>query len=122
MNRDNYNEIINGQGTYETIARWLCDENFGRVLIGWTDEIGTHYDVLFVLAAPSFGSNIQGGINSDKDLFVSIMRKGCFSFNCEHEDTHYSYYAEKLNLDGDDTNKKLSELINGVKIEINKKK
>lgn len=112
MNTDNYSEIINGEETYTEIAKLLKEGK--SVLIGWTDELGSHFDILFTLGAERFGSQIQGGIKAN-DLFVSIMRIGCFGFKISSEKTHYGYYAEKLNLGSDATTKKLAELINRVK-------
>ena len=37
MNYDDYNEVINGEGTYQEIAKELKDNN--AVIIGWTDEL-----------------------------------------------------------------------------------
>lgn len=111
-----YGEIINGQDTYESIATAL---QVGKsILIGWTDEMSTHYDILFTKDPSISGTNIQGGIRRD-DLFVSIMRIGCFGFEIENTDTHWGYYSEKFNSNfGEMTGQKLAELINGVKKEL----
>lgn len=111
-----YGEIINGPETYSKIATSLL---MGKnILIGWTDEMSTHYDILFTKDPAIYGTNIQGGIRRD-DLFVSIMRIGCFGFEIENTDTHYGYYSEKFNYNfGEATGQKLADLINGVKKEL----
>ncbi len=120
MNTDEYFEVINGEETYKEIASEL--KLNANVMIGWTDEHGSHLDILFSLNVKKEG-NWQGGL-SQNDLFVSIMRVGAFGFRVGEIDTHYSYYGEKLYLGAVSlTTKKIAELINGVKKElINEKK
>lgn len=110
MTRTEYGEITNSQETYEDIADILKEHN--SVLIGWTDEIYTHYDILFLYKTQFYGTNIQGGIKSN-DLFITIMRKGAFGFKIDSKKPS-GYIAEKLNLSDDETAEKLAELINGV--------
>ncbi len=116
MNEETYGEIINGEETYHDISVQL--KLGGNMLIGWTDEEGTHFDILFAYKVSFSGNNFQGGIRPATDLFVSIMRKGAFAFDVENENTHYGYYAEKLFLGDDISSKKLGELINGIKKEL----
>lgn len=112
-NKDEYDEVINGEDTYISIAEELPTRS---VLVGWTDGEGTHFDILFTLYALRFGSQIQGGINPATDLFVSIMRRGAFAFDPSNTDTHAGYYAEKLGGGlGTECGEKVAELINGVK-------
>lgn len=111
MKTEEYGEIINSAETYEDIANILKMHN--SILIGWTDEIVSHYDILFLYKTQFYGSNIQGGIKSN-DLFISIMRKGAFSFEINDSKKSSGYIAEKLNLSDDETAEKLAELINGV--------
>lgn len=119
MNKEVYGEVINGEETFEEIATAL--DVFGRMFIGWTDEEGTHFDILFVHKPVLAGNNFQGGIRPITDLIVAIMRKGAFAFDVDKDDTHYMYYAEKLHLGDDITSVKLGELINGIKKELNSK-
>lgn len=114
MERDTYGEVINGPGTYKQIADDLI--TYDCVLVGWTDQQGTHLDVLFNWGAIVHGNNIQGGISKD-DLFVSVMRWGCFGFELKDEDTHPGYIDEKLGNRASfgPTAEPLAELINGVK-------
>ncbi len=130
MNIDKYQEVINGKETYTSIAERLKDGH--PVLIGWTDENMTHFDILFtykpdatlgqtingVLVGEHFLSgSFQGGIRPT-DLFVSIMRVGCFGFEVNKYDTDWGYYDEKLgggHRFGETTGTKVAELINGVK-------
>lgn len=116
MNYDTYEEVINGEKTYKRIAEVL--NNNKSCLIGWTDGQMSHFDILFTCNAMGFG-HFQGGVKPD-DLFVSIMRVGCFGFETNNIDTHSGYYTEKLtrgssNFFGDAGSEALGELINGVK-------
>lgn len=45
MNKDKYDEIMNGENTYKEIANRLKQGQ--AVIIGWTDEEYTHLDILF---------------------------------------------------------------------------
>ena len=112
---DAYGEITNSEETYRAIAHTL--DVGGSVIVGWTDEDGTHYDILFVAFPEQFGT-LQGGLRGRSDLFVGIMRKGCFGFDLTHDDTHPSYFAEKLGLSEYGTSStvaKLADLVNGVR-------
>lgn len=115
MNFNKYGEVINGNETYKTIAKYLT---YGEsALIGWTDEADTHYDILFNYNALSAGFT-QGGIKGD-DLFISIMRVGAFGFKTDDKKCP-GYIAEKLfNGRLDKSVEKVTELINGVIKELN---
>lgn len=112
MNYDEYGEVINGEKTYKAIAADLAQS---PVLIGWTDQNGTHLDILFALTAQKHGT-VQGGVRGG-DLFISIMRWGAFGFSIDEKETHAGYYDEKLGNRGSlgPTAEPLAELINGVK-------
>lgn len=112
MDHDEYGEIINGEGTYQMVAEELRENS--AVLLGWTDQQGTHFDVLLKFTARVHGNNIQGGVRGT-DLFVAIMRRGAFGFELENEDTHAGYYDEKLGGGMGETKEKFAELINGIK-------
>lgn len=114
MITDKYGEVINHKETYQDIATYLI--SVGRILIGWTDKHGTHFDILFMYS-PFIEGHIQCGLRGT-DLFVSIMRIGAFGFGVNKEDTHYSYIGEKLNLGSNFTTEKVAELINGIKKEM----
>lgn len=111
MKMTEYGEVINCKKTYETIAFVLKSEN--SILIGWTDEEHTHYDILFTYKAMKHPSNyVQHGLRWN-DLFVSIIGRGAFGFKT-HREKSASYIGEKLNLGVNETTEKLTELINGV--------
>ena len=111
MNYDKYGEIVNGVETYLDIAQKLLNRE--SVIIGWTDEEYTHYDILFTGGAyQQEGNYLQRGLRGS-DLFVSIMSKNAFGFKVDGI-KHEGYIAEKLNITGDTTIRKLAELINGV--------
>ena len=118
MNYDSYGEVINGSETYRGIAEELRSN---AVIVGWTDENGTHFDILFTLTALAYGT-FQGGLRPRTDLFVSIMRWGAFAFEINEADTAPGYYEEKLSTRklGDECSEKLAELINGVRKELHK--
>ncbi len=113
---DEYDEVVNCLETYMGVASLIKQQ--GACLIGWTDGLGTHYDILFSLPRCRQGM-VQGGLKWD-DLFVSIMRIGAFGFDVENENTHFGYYAEKLGIGSrNETAEKVGEFINGVKKELN---
>ena len=114
MNKTEYDEIINGEDTYKEIADKLKTEK--TVLVGWTDELSTHYDFLFSLGAyKEINNYIQGGLRKT-DLFVSVMRKGAFGFEINNNIKSPSYIGEKLFWDkkADETTEKVADLINGI--------
>lgn len=115
MKVDEYGEVINGQATYDEIVANLV---LGRsIMIGWTDEQMSHFDILFSFRAGRYGSQIQGGLRPETDLLVSIMRVGAFGFEVNASELHPGYVGEKLFMSGT-TCEKLTELINGVKKEL----
>ena len=118
INLDEYGEVVNSPETYQHIAQASVDRE--NILIGWTDEAGSHYDILFTHGAITPNDNrktVQGGIKPDNDLFISIMRKGAFGFAINNTWTSPGYFGEKLMPSGaySETLDKLAELINGVK-------
>lgn len=119
MNCDDYNEVINGEGTYQEIARELKDNN--AVIIGWTDGLGTHYDIMFKLGVkkPLPNNYLQRGLRSYY-LFVGIIDHTFYGFTPEST-KHWSYIAEKLRMGDNDTTRKVAELINGITEELNRK-
>lgn len=116
MNKDKYGEIINGEKTYRTVASKL--KNGKSVIIGWTDEEYTHFDILFTYSAyKEIGNYLQRGLKGP-ELFVSVIGKGAFGFGTlTIKDRHY--IAEKLNFNGHPTIDKFAELINGIIAELN---
>lgn len=106
MNRNEYLEIINGNGTYETIAKELLQNK--TVGIGWTDEEYTHFDIIFKLGLDIKEGSFQRGIKKEY-LFVSIIDHTSYGF-VPNTIKEVRYIAEKLGLHND----KLSELINGI--------
>lgn len=113
VNYDDWREVINGPETYAEIAARLLTQ--GAVIIGWTDQNSTHYDILFTMRPAQFGS-LQGGVRGPRDLFVSIMRRGCFAFDIlSMPSLHPGYIQEKLGISTEcPTSVALTELINGV--------
>lgn len=120
VNIDEENLIINGEKTYKYIKDKLNENS--SALIAWTDEIGSHFDILFTYKpiSPNWDL-VQGGIRPYY-LFVSIMRIGSFGFNTENSDKTADYIIDKFRMPIScrDTAEKLAELINGVIKEIKK--
>lgn len=116
MNQDEYGEIINGEKTYKEIAHIL---RTGRsVIIGWTDEEYTHLDLLFSLSPYKQSSNyLQRGLRGINEVYVCIIGIGAFGFDIDGEKSS-EYISEKLNIHGQPTVDKLTELINGIIKEI----
>lgn len=111
MKYEEYGDVINHPDTYQKIADNLKARL--NVLLGWTDENGTHFDILFTVNVEGYGT-FQGGVRPT-DLFISVMRRGCFGFEKDNTDTHAGYYDEKLGGGMGSTSEKLAELINEVK-------
>ena len=108
MNKNKYGEVINGEQTYNMIANHLALKV--PIGIAWTDELGTHYDIIFNMGVAFIEGNFQGGLKST-DLFVSIMHKTAWGFKPTIK--YGDYIQEKLGIRGE-TGEKLKELINGV--------
>ena len=119
MNETKYNEVKNGIGTYQTIAKTLLS-GFDA-LVGWTDCRGTHLDVYFSLNNTIQYGCEQRGINVDY-LLVGVVGIGFFGFQVSGK-KFTQYVSEKLNMDDNETTEALTELINGIiKILIKEKK
>ena len=112
MNKEEYGEIVNGKDTYKEIANKL---KIGQALIiGWTDEDSTHFDILFTYRVYKETENyLQRGLRGN-ELFISIIGLGSFGFDVNNPKKSPGYIGEKLNVTGDITKKKLADLINGV--------
>lgn len=110
MNKDEYGEIINGYDTVKAISDKL--KKGQAVIIGWTDEKYTHFDLLFNYNTHKEGL-LQRGLRGN-ELFVSVIGLGAFGFDVKarEEDIHSGYIAEKLNVRGKAD--KLGELINDI--------
>lgn len=114
VNTDKYGEAMNGSKTYAAVARALSIE--GKVLLGWTDEHGTHLDIILVLGPSHGGANLQRGIKPD-DLFIAIIERGAAGFNPDsivNGTVNADYMASKLNIAPSQTSAALFELISGI--------
>jgi hypothetical protein len=111
---DEYGEVCNADNTYKYLANAL--KHSGKIIFGWTDGIGSHFDILLTLNALYYIKNrctLQDEIMPN-DLFISIIRGGAFGFDLENDDKSKDYYAEKLHLSGGPTTDKMADLFNGV--------
>lgn len=109
MNFNKYGEVINGEMTYKYIAkRLLQDESVG---IGWTDELSTHFDIIFKLGLDNKFGYFQRGIGTN-DLYVSIIDWTSYAFNVGNIKIG-NYIQEKLRINNE-CGDKLAELINGI--------
>lgn len=117
MKYDAYAEVINSVESYLTIGKTLHES--GVCVIGWTDEMGTHHDILFAVRVPQFGQ-LQGGQSGMGSLFVTILRRsGGFGFSNDNlmRALYPTYVAEKLGLpEHGSTTEKITQLINGVRM------
>lgn len=112
MDKDKYNEIINGSNTYKEIANKL--KNGQAVITGWTDERSIHLDILFTYNIyREYGNYLQRGLRGN-ELFVSIMSIGAFGFDVNNNEKYPGYVREKLNLTEEQICEKLANLINGI--------
>lgn len=115
MNMNEYLEVINGNDTYRTIAKYLLKDK--TVGIGWTDEESTHYDIIFTLGLNLKCGSFQRGIKADY-LYVSIIDHTSYAFKTDSIKIG-DYVVEKLRMPNT-CGYKINELINGIIIEINK--
>lgn len=113
MQTDKYGEVLNRAGTYDEIVAQL-NTHSRSMIIGWTDEEGSHLDILFTLQ-PRQEGNLQRGSRGPTDLFVSIMGIGAHGFALDSDDIDPGYYGEKLRLGDNITTTKLAELVNNVR-------
>lgn len=113
MNYDKYGEVINGNDTYNQIAKDLL--NYGKCIIGWTDGGYDHRDILFTYKPKKYGS-LQRGFNFCY-LYVSIMDFTSYGFLIEmktNNQKNVNYIKEKLRLNDNNCDDKICELLNGV--------
>lgn len=112
MKRCEYGEVVNDPESFKEIAEEI--KGGGQCVFGWTDENGTHYDLLLSTQPQYLGGGLQGGVSAYTDLFVSVMRVGAFGFEINDLWKSPGYVAEKLRMASDVSTEKLAELINGV--------
>lgn len=120
MNKDIYDEIINGEETYKKIAKTLIEK--GSCIIGWTDQEYDHRDILFTYKPKHLGGQLQRGLTWCH-LYVNIMDCSCMGFLIENDRDnrkHSNYIMEKLRLNDNHCDLKICELINGVIYELDK--
>ena len=116
MNYDEFNEIVNGDITYRAIAEELLEGK--SVLIGWTDQLYDHRDILFTLSPTKHGY-IQRGLKGQGYLYVSIIGISSMGFMLSGDPTD-GYIEEKLRLDGSHCDEMICELIRNVIKYLNK--
>lgn len=93
MNIDEYGDILNGYETYKLIAKVLKEKT--SIIIGWTDENSTHFDILLSYRVVKIEENyLQSGLRWS-DLFVSIMGYRCFRFY-NRQRKRYWLYRRKI--------------------------
>lgn len=109
MNNNEYGEIINGDRTYQEIAKRLL--NSETVGIGWTDEDFTHFDIIFKLGLDCKYGDFQRGIRREY-LFVGIIDHTFYGFRPDSI-KEGNYIQEKLRMNNS-CGDKVAELINGI--------
>lgn len=110
MKYDEFNEIVNGDATYRAIAEELLEKK--SVLIGWTDQVYDHRDILFTLSPVRHG-NIQRGLKGRGYLYVSIIDISSMGFMLSGNPDNV-YIREKLRLDDSHCDNMICELIINV--------
>lgn len=109
--------VVNDVMTYLAVAKALQER--GVCVIAWEDTKGSRHNILFAVRVPQFG-RLDLGLQSDKALFVAVMRVGSFAFDAEPPgadlgDIYPSYVAEKLGLSPTGyTTEAVTKLVNGV--------
>ena len=118
LNRDTYDEVINGPDTYREIAYYLYDNGSDEsksILIGWTDGDVDHRDILFTYRVQHTG-NHQRGMRWCH-FFVGIVDCTCYGFTielCTDNRKGVSYLMEKLRLRDNHCDKAICELVDGI--------
>ena len=120
LNRDTYEEVINGPDTFKSIATWLYKDNYDSdtsksVLVGWTDGNVDHRDILFTYNVLHTG-NHQRGMRWCH-FFVGIVDGPLYGFTIEMRTDNRKgegYLKEKLHLHDNHCDDKLCALIDGV--------
>lgn len=110
---DEYGEVYNSTITFAGLAQAIRDR--GSVVIGWTDQKGTHLDILFVNRPIQYGS-LQRGMRLT-DLFVSVSSIGMHGFEIDDIPLDPGYISEKIRIGGS-TDEEFADLINGVRKEL----
>jgi hypothetical protein len=111
---DNYNQVINGKETYDTIAIELLAT--GKCIIGWTDQYYDHRDILFTYKPILLGGSLQRGLHWCY-LYISIIDFCSMGFLIENNTNNTKseeYIMEKLRLYDNHCDHKICELVNGV--------
>lgn len=114
MNKDKYDEVINGKKTFKEIAKCLIND--GKCIIGWTDEEYDHRDILFTFKPKHLGGDLQRGLRWCY-LYVSIMDCSSIGFLIEDDTNNVKsneYIKEKLRLHDNHCDEAICDLINGV--------
>lgn len=129
FDKDTYDEILNGEDTYKTIAKYLyggIDYLHGNtdsverdesqsILIGWTDGEYDHRDILFTYRV-QHTDNHQRGMRWCH-FFVGIVDFVCYGFTIEINTDNRKgpgYLKEKLRLHDNHCDDAICELVDGV--------
>lgn len=112
-NMDDYMEVMNGEDTYDAVADVI--NKTGSCVVGWTDQLGSHFDILFTKRPVQIG-NLRRGCKGEIDLFVSVNGVGAHCFEINDERTHHGYISEKFaGFFGGETGIRFAELLNNIK-------
>lgn len=116
--RNRHGEVVNGEGTFYQAA---CDmTERGRVVLNWTDRLGTLLNILLTYDPTRVGA--PGGIvdSGPGKLWVGVAGHGCFGFGAGTGYVTSEYLAEKLGFrsSADPTVRALADLVTGVREQI----
>lgn len=102
----------NSDTLYDFIA--ITTKIFGKpLLVRWTDDMGTVYDIIFTFPLPVGEPN--------NGLYIGVVGYKGFIVDYK-EEIHESYLAEKTGMPRNLTLTKFAELLNGVFSKLNKSK
>ena len=111
---DEYGVVVNSPETFEALANYL--RNRPTILFGWTDNEGSHLDVL--LALPDQIGPLNR-MDSGSKLIVAVAGYGMFGFRVRGDSPlHFAYLGEKLGMTPSVTAEALADLVNGVMREL----
>ncbi len=111
VKQDEYGNVLNDHKTYLGLVVGLL---IRPVVFAWTDEQGSHLDILMTYEPAQYG-NLQRGMNSKTDLFIAVSGYGMFGFELNGFEKYPTYVGEKLGMGGSNlTTIALAEMINAV--------
>ena len=110
MDINDWNEVVNGENTYNKITDTLLKE--GKCIFGWSDDKYDHRDFVFVYKPKKIGGDLQRGMKEDY-LYVGMIDYRLMGFPITKTLT-VEYIKDKLVLGNNECSDSISYLIKGV--------